>query len=107
MSFEWEKDCWKYSHNDESIVMTVKDADENILPMSILESNDAKEMLGVSLAPDGNHTQQFQILKKKMEKFAEFIRVGHVNRHEAWLSLTMMSLKSLEYVSQMEFQTLA
>ena len=97
MSFEWEKDCWKYSHNDESIVMTVKDADENILPMSILESNDAKEMLGVSLAPDGNHTQQFQILKKKMEKFAEFIRVGHVNRHEAWLSLTMMSLKSLEY----------
>ena len=33
MSFEWEKDCWKYSHNDESIIMTVKDADKNILLM--------------------------------------------------------------------------
>ena len=54
-------------------------------------------MLGVSLAPDGNHSQELNTLKKKMAKFAELIRVGHVNRYEAWLSLTMMTLKSLEY----------
>ena len=33
-----------------------------------------------------------------MRKYAEYIRVGHVNRHEAWTSLSMITLKSLEYM---------
>ena len=33
-----------------------------------------------------------------MKKFAEYIRTGHVNRHEAWVSLTMMIMKSFEYI---------
>ena len=54
-------------------------------------------MLGVRLVPDGNHREQLQHMKEKMKNFAELIRTGHVTRHEAWISLTMMSMKSLEY----------
>ena len=95
MSFKWNKDRSEYDTQEGT--MTVKDAKDNTLPMEILPPHQAKEMLGVRLAPDGNHKEQFNSLKKKMKQLSEFIRVGHVNRYEAWTSLTMMSLKSLEY----------
>ena len=50
------------------------------------------------MAPDGNHEEQLSIIKEKMRQYAEYIRVGHVNRYEAWTSLTMITLKSLEYM---------
>ena len=86
-----------YKQHGENVAMTVKDAGDHVHPISILQSSEAKEMLGVSLAPDRNHSQHFTTLKSKMAKFAELIRVGHVTRHESWLSLNMMTLKSLEY----------
>ena len=54
-------------------------------------------MLGVFLAPDGNNRRQKKYLKKKMNKLGEYIRTGHVNRKEAWISLNLIAMKSLEY----------
>ena len=33
-----------------------------------------------------------------MTQLAEHIQVGHVNRYEAWTALTLIAMKSLEYM---------
>ena len=100
ISFDWDKDKWSYADNStkKNIKMTVKNDKEQREELTLLPPHKAKEMLGVNLAPDGNHKEQLDIVKEKMRKYAEYIRVGHVNRHEAWTSLSMMALKSLEYI---------
>ena len=54
-------------------------------------------MLGVFLAPDGNDQRQFDYLMDKSIHLRECIRTGHVQKHEAWLSMKTMALKSIEY----------
>ena len=78
--------------------MTVNNEKDEREDLTLLSPDKAKEMLGVNLAPDGNHEEQLSIIKEKMRQYAECIRVGHVNRYEAWTSLNMITLKSLEYM---------
>ena len=99
ISFDWRQDQWKYSDNSKkNITMTVKNEKEEKKSLTLLPPNKAKEMLGVNLAPDGNQDEQIRIIKEKMTTYAEYIRVGHVNRYEAWTSLSMIAMKSLEYL---------
>ena len=98
ISFDWDKDSWTYRDSKEEHRMTVKDADGVTKNIQLLNPAEAKEMLGVKLAPDGNQEQQLVAIKEKMSLFAEKIRTGHVTRHEAWMSLSMVALKSLEYM---------
>ena len=77
--------------------MSVQNSENKRESLKLLTPDKAKEMLGVNLAPDGNNKAQLTAIKEKMRKYAEYIRVGHVNRHEAWISLSMIALKSLEY----------
>ena len=98
VGFEWKNDSWTYSDTSSKHSITVKDENGNVHPMTMLGASEAKEMLGVSLAPDGNATTQIKTVKDKMKKYAEFIRTGHLSRHEAWINLTMVALKSLEYM---------
>ena len=86
------------STSNEGHCITVKDAAGKTQKMVTLESNVAKEMLGVQLAPDGNQAAQMEAIMKKMNEFSEYIRTGHVNRHEVWVSLNMVAMKSLEYI---------
>ena len=47
--------------------------------LSQMKSKDAKEMLGVWLAPDGNNKKQKQVMIEKMKRFGgEYIQTGHV-----------------------------
>ena len=98
ISFDWKNDSWTYANNTEAYLkMSVKNSDEERENLTLLPPDEAKEMLGVNLAPNGNNNAQLDIIKEKMRKYAEYIRTGHVNRHEAWISLSMMALKSFEY----------
>ena len=54
-------------------------------------------MLGVFLAPDGNNKWQIKEMKKKTEYLGELVRTGHLDKHEAWSSLTLVAMKSIEY----------
>ena len=98
IAFEWEGDKWRYRDtSNPDFPMTIKNEKGESETIQSLPANEAKEMLGVLLAPDGNQEAQFQKSKGKMEKFAEYVRTGHVTRREAWLSLNMMAMKSFEY----------
>ena len=54
-------------------------------------------MLGVWLSPDGNNKTQKQVLIEKMKRFGEYVRTGHVTKHEAWTALNLVYMKSLQY----------
>ena len=98
ISFNWDKDKWTYvDYSDTPFAMSVQNSENKQESLKLLTPDKAKEMLGVILAPDGNNKAQLIVIKENMQKYAEYIRVGHVNRHEAWISLSMIALKSLEY----------
>lgn len=57
------------------------------------ECENSQERLGVFSAPDGNMRGQI----KKMEEWAEPMRAGRLQSHEAWILLTTTIWKTLEY----------
>ena len=97
IGFDWTKDNWKYADCKEKHSIQVKDEHGKLHDMQMLDASVAKEMLGVSLSLDGNTTEQLKVIKEKMSNYAEHIRTGHLNRHEAWINLTMIAMKTLEY----------
>lgn len=99
IKFGWKSDTWYYEDTTKShIRMTVKDEKDIDRDLILLHPSSAREMLGVSLAPDGNNKRQIEIAKEKMRKLSEQIRVGHLNKHEAWISLNSITMKTLEYM---------
>ena len=100
IEFEWSEECeWKYvSMNDEqNINMYVNDHEGQRHMIKYLPPNVANEMLGVYLAPDGNNCTQIQQMTSKANKAAEIIRTSNVRPHEAWIGLSTMTMKSLDY----------
>jgi hypothetical protein len=62
-----------------------------------LEASEAQQMLGVYLAPNGNNDIQYETMIEKTKLYGEMIRTGHIHKHEAWVALTAIAMKSLEY----------
>lgn len=54
-------------------------------------------MLGVFISPDGKGTTQFEHLLHKATYFGERICTCYTYRHEAWLGLSTMAMKSIKY----------
>ena len=98
--FEWDKSGrWRYGGIDNLEIgkLSARDKDNDRVELKYLPPSEAKKMLGVYLAPDGNNDQQVIKMKEKAHKMAEYVRVGHINKGEAWTALTTMAMKSLEY----------
>ena len=84
INFGWKGDTWYYEDTSKmDIDMTVKDENDVTFQLNLLSPDTAREMLGVSLAPDGNNEAQIKIAKDKMKNLSEQIRVGHINKYEA------------------------
>ena len=47
--------------------------------------------------PDGNCNKQLQQMKLKATKYGELLSTAHIYHHEAWIGLTSMTPKSIEY----------
>ncbi len=99
--FQWDENGeWRYGTEDELVgqdTLTAKDRNDNRVELNHLKPSEAQEMLGVFLAPDGNNQRQIAKMKTKASQFGEKIRAGHVEKHQAWLAMTLMATKSLEY----------
>ena len=98
--FQWNDGKWKYGNlsNVLNDTLTARDKNNNRVELQYLPSDKAQTMLGVELAPDGNNDLQFQTLLQKAKDNAELIRTsGHLLHSEAWIALTTMAIKSIEY----------
>ena len=99
INFTWDQfGNWRYTTKDEMpYKLTANDAQDEVKIIKRLEVNDAQEMLGVFISPSGNNERQIQNLLSKAHDYAERVRTCHTYRHEAWLGLTTMAMKALEY----------
>ena len=100
LDFEWDNNCdWQYVKLDSphQYTMFVNDSNDNRRALQYVDPFTAKEMLGVHLSPDGSSDEQVRQLKNKAIKAADIIRTTNVYPSEAWIALTTMAQKSLEY----------
>lgn len=89
---------WEYcSLDDIDFTFSVKDCKEQRQTLPQFATDEALETLGVFLAPDGNNREQAKILRLKAEDWKEKIRVGHLDRSEAWRAIDYSILQSLRY----------
>ena len=97
--FDWSDGKWSYGNLDNILndKITCKDKDGHRHELKYIPSDQAVEMLGVYLAPDGNNEEQVKQMKKKTTHLGELVRTGHVDRAEAWTALTAVAMKSVDY----------
>ena len=67
------------------------------IELTLLTVKEAKRMLGVYLAANGENITQIEHLRDVAENWKEKIRVGHLIHNDAWTALTTTVMKSLEY----------
>ena len=97
LNYEWHKGMWIYKGKRAEQKLVVRDAQENLQEILQMEAHESQEMLGVYLAPDGNQLQQLQEFEKRAMTYAEKARTANLHRHEVWISLQTMVMKSIEY----------
>ncbi len=73
------------------------DSDGKEISLKRLMFSDAKKMLGVFLAPNGNKTEEIKYLREKTTKWADMIRSGHLGPVETWVALSTGIWKSILY----------
>ena len=62
-----------------------------------LAANEAQKMLGVWLAPDDNNTKQIEEMGASNIVCTEKIKIGIIDRRDAWQALNLTVIKKLEY----------
>ena len=97
VSFHWKHGRWKFVDEGSVFDLRVRNKHGIIESLEYLPGHEAKEMLGVYIAPSGNQTKQITEMKKKAATWGHHIRQGSLLHHETWITLNTTILKSLEY----------
>ena len=97
--FEWKNGKWKYGilNPNQAAEVSIKDKDDVRGPLTYVKPDEAKEMLGVFLSPDGNNAKQVQILREKAQNLARQIRKIFLSHDETLTALNAVAMKSIEY----------
>ena len=96
--FSWDGNKWKYTTaTDLPGDLFITSLSGETEPLCRLEPSEARETLGVWIAPDGNQQAQFTSLVDKSNSWAGRIQSGRLTLTESWISLNSGILKSLEY----------
>ena len=75
----------------------MRDKSGNKQEVEKLRMDEARTMLGVNLSADGNNRSQVQRMTDAAIQWQEAVRVGRLNRSDAWIGLRTTILKTLEY----------
>ena len=96
LCFCWRQGVWYYdvSHPGN---LSVDRGDGTKCDIERLTPDEAREMLGVWIAPDGNNKKAVEELVKKTTAWADQVRTKHIRREDAWRALNTTIMKSLEY----------
>lgn len=80
------------------MVLSVKDCDGQVVQLECLPPNMARCTLGIHLSPDGNNVNEIKYLHSIAEKWKAHICTRHLQHHEAWYALLMVTvMKTIEY----------
>ena len=97
VDFEWKGGKWSYRNAGLSKVIQVRDKDNTICQLDYLQCSEAKEMVGVHLAPDGNQKAQIKALREKTTAWRDHIQRSPLDDIAVWMALTQTISKGVEY----------
>jgi len=97
IDFLWQQGIWSLNYSTTLGDITVDDGTCNRHYIKQVLPDEAMEMLGVWLAPDGNNVRAVQEMRAKSMKWAEKIWTGFLCREDIWQSHNSQIMKSLEY----------
>jgi hypothetical protein len=66
----------------------VRDMDGTRHVLMWLPASEARQSLGVWMAPDGNNKQQVEYMQSIAEEWRDKIQMGHLTHYGAWTALT-------------------
>jgi len=98
INFQWSAGHWRYKQPAPDQELWMADYKKTHLPIQLLGPTEARQTLGIYLAPDGNEKTQTCILIEKTTAWADKARMGHLNRNAAWLNLTTTLLCQINYM---------
>ena len=97
IDFQWTGGKWKYTHHNAALQLMVRDKTYQVHSLQRLQHTEAREMVGVHLAPSGQEKTQVQILRKKTTTWAENIRHSPLDEDAVWTALKHTIPKTIEY----------
>lgn len=83
VNFEWNDGVWSYNKNLDDVNINVQGMQEEDKQLNILEPHEAKKMIGVFMAIDGNNITQIAHMRRRSEQWYEKVIVGHLTRFDA------------------------
>ena len=95
VDFTWTNGNWDYSKDMDDVYLSVKDISADIKQLKQLVVDEAQNMFGVWLSPDGNNTKQVKEMRATTVEWGEKVRIGAVDRKDVWQALTLTIMKSL------------
>jgi len=93
----WRQGVWSFDYSDNGLTMWVTDGSGRRREIQRMKPDEAQELLGVWMAPDGNNVKAVREMTAKAQKWADQVRTGLIRRSDVWLSLLTQISKTLEY----------
>jgi exonuclease III len=87
VSFKYIKGKWIGCDAANESQIYIQDGNNKNVTIQKISTSIGTNMLGVHLAPDGNHKDQLMFLRKKAEAWATNLRECHANKEEVWTAL--------------------
>ena len=97
VDFVWKGGKWEYHNAGRDKELRVRDKDNKVRNLEYSLASEAREMVGVHLAPDGNEKAQLQVLRAKSSKWAQQMRSSPLDGRVIWTALNQTIIKGLEY----------
>ena len=97
VEFVWSKGKWAYNDAGETLDLIAQDMHGKSLSLKYLLHNEAKEMLGVFLAPDGNNVKQLEEMTTARDNWMDKFRFGILEPEDHWMAFGTRIFKKLEY----------
>ena len=97
IDFKWKGGKWGYQSVGKELSLKVRDKSNRVCELKYMEHNQAKEMVGVHLAPDGNHKAQIKALTEKVNEWKGYIAGSPLDDRSIWLALNVTITKGIEY----------
>jgi hypothetical protein len=89
---------WKYESTQEiDAHFSVRDHNDDLLPLQQHDPHIGKETLGVILAPDGNNCEMVEAMITKVKEWRDYIQTGFLTAQDAHQALHTTILKTLQY----------
>ena len=105
IDFEVKEGEWHYTPSIPNEKLSVKDSSGQRYNLKQLDATTGRLTLGVYIAGDGNWKDEIEYLTNMSKEWAEKVRVGLINRNDAWMAFRMTIRKSLDYCLQATYLT--